>query len=168
MDEIVEQILRHPLFRENMQKCFELEKERTFCHHDMVHALNVARICYILVLEERLPYRRELVYSAALLHDIGRTAQYTTGESHHAAGARLAGIILKDCGAADEDILLIQQIIKEHCSHISAAEAEKWKTNKPKNLLEAFDLADFWSRSCGDCAVREECYWEVKSDALVR
>jgi hypothetical protein len=81
---------------------------------------------------------------------------------------RLAGEILRDCGFEDTDVLHIQDIIKEHCSHISAAEAEKWKKRNPKTLLEAFDLADFWSRNCRACAVRSECYWEIKNDALVR
>lgn len=168
MDERVERILCHPLFTENMKRCEELERERVFCHHDIAHALNVARICYIIVLEHGLGYSRELVYAAALLHDIGRAAQYMTGESHHQAGMRLAGEILRDCGFENSDVLHIQDIIKKHCSHISAAEAEKWKQNKPETLLEAFDLADFWSRNCRTCTVRTECYWEIKNDALVR
>ena len=168
MDEEIGRILEHPLFRKNMERCVVYEKDREFCHHDMTHALNVARICYILVLEQKLPYRRELVYAAALLHDIGRAAQYVTGESHHRMGSQLAGKILADAGFSSEDIRLVQDIIERHCSHLSAAQVETCRKKAPETLLEAFDLADFWSRRCPECVVRSECYWEIKSDVLER
>ena len=37
---------------------------------------NVARLMYIYALEEHLELPKELIYAAALLHDIGRAQQY--------------------------------------------------------------------------------------------
>lgn len=72
----------------------EAERDRPWCRHGMPHLLDVARICWIAVLGQRLPIARDVVYAAALLHDIGRAAQYATGEPHDVAGARMAAELL--------------------------------------------------------------------------
>ena len=69
-------IQNHPLYRSSYQKLKEFEKARTFCCHQMDHLLDVARIAYILNLEMNLGLDRELIYGAALLHDIGKSRQY--------------------------------------------------------------------------------------------
>ena len=76
MDKI-NQILAHPVWKESYEKIQELEKERIFCGHDLEHFLDVARIAYIETLERNLNISREKIYSAALLHDIGRHLEYT-------------------------------------------------------------------------------------------
>ena len=43
---------------------------------------------------------KDVVYAAALLHDVGRAEQYATGEDHDVAGARIAGEILKGLPAS--------------------------------------------------------------------
>ncbi|MGI6684337.1 MAG: HD domain-containing protein [Bacillota bacterium] len=60
------------------------EINREFCCHQMQHALDVARIYYILFLEKyqdgissdlknmSVDQTKELIYATALLHDIGR------------------------------------------------------------------------------------------------
>ena len=40
-------IYEHPLFIEGLVKNKDAEKERIFCHHDMNHFLDVARLMYI-------------------------------------------------------------------------------------------------------------------------
>ena len=46
---------------------------------------------------------RELIYCTALLHDIGRAEQYTTGTPHDEAGARIAETILSDLDFSSEE-----------------------------------------------------------------
>ncbi|MCD7929143.1 MAG: hypothetical protein LUF86_03175 [Clostridiales bacterium] len=45
--ERVNQILRHPLFREKLTEIDRLEQERIFCRHGLEHLLAVARLSYI-------------------------------------------------------------------------------------------------------------------------
>ncbi|MEI3176166.1 MAG: HDIG domain-containing metalloprotein [Lachnospiraceae bacterium] len=73
--ERVDRIIRNETFIWNMKKLLRLEQERIYCRHDMDHLLSVARV-QIKALEERIPVSKELIYAAALLHDIGRAAQY--------------------------------------------------------------------------------------------
>ncbi len=44
----------------------------TYCRHGLEHLLDVARISYIQVLEDGLDYDENVLYAAALLHDIGK------------------------------------------------------------------------------------------------
>ena len=71
----VNAILRHPLFEQKLRLLDELEAERIFCRHDLTHLMDVARLMWIDVLEKGLGIDRELVYAAALLHDLGRADQ---------------------------------------------------------------------------------------------
>ena len=77
--ERVNQICRHPLWTESVDKIRELERDRIFCKHDVAHCLDVARIAYIENLERGLEIPKERIYAAALLHDIGRHLQYLEG-----------------------------------------------------------------------------------------
>ena len=107
--ERVKQIVKHPLYQYNQQKIEEAEKDRFFCKHGREHALDVARILYIQILEHDLPIKKDVVYGTALLHDIGRWEQYEKRIPHHEAGAKIAGSILSECGYSKEEI--IQQIL---------------------------------------------------------
>ena len=69
-------IWNHPLYQQNLSELLNLESDRIFCRHTPEHFLDVARLTWIYILEERLDFSREIVYSAALLHDIGRARQY--------------------------------------------------------------------------------------------
>ena len=77
----IDQIMAHPLFKEAMCGIEDAEQDRIFCRHGMEHCLDVARILYIMVLERNLPYRKDMIYATALLHDIGRYEEYR-GEDH--------------------------------------------------------------------------------------
>ena len=48
----INQIISHPLWRENMEKLRNLEKDRIYCRHGIDHLLDVARLSYIEVLEK--------------------------------------------------------------------------------------------------------------------
>ena len=95
--ERVHSIQNHPLFQKQFHLLQKAEEERFFCRHTMEHFLDVARLMYIYNLEEGAGLDKELIYAAALLHDIGRYEQISQGTPHHISGARIAGEILKAC-----------------------------------------------------------------------
>ena len=68
-------IYEHPLFIEGLVKNKDAEKERIFCHHDMNHFLDVARLMYIFSMERGYAFGKEEIYATALLHDIGKWQQ---------------------------------------------------------------------------------------------
>lgn len=156
--ERINQICCHPLWKESYEKIQELEKDRIFCGHDMVHFLDVARIAYIETLERRLGISRELIYSAALLHDIGRHLQYTRNIPHEQGSCILAEQILKDCGYEEEDRKQVLEAIRAHRSK---------ETEKLDNLAGVLYRADKKSRKCLFCRARKECDWPEKKKNLV-
>ena len=48
----INQILRHPLFIQYMDANAVKETDRIFCRHNISHVMDVARIAYILNIEE--------------------------------------------------------------------------------------------------------------------
>ena len=150
--ERVEQIMTHSLYQKHQERIDELEQGRVFCRHDRGHSLDVARIMYILILERGISVTKDVVYAAALLHDIGRAAQYEDNRPHHEAGAEIAALVLKDCGYDREEIRIITEAIASH-TLLENAGGEK---DFHKILYEADKL----SRSCFDCEAHDACYWE--------
>lgn len=150
-------ILKNAFF----QKCLALncsrEENRRFCRHDWQHLIDVARICYILVLEEQAAGEiipgagkeqiKEVVYAAGLLHDIGRWQQYDTGEDHALVGAQLAEGVLKDAGFDGEEIALIVRAISRHRTGAAGGGP----------LGEYLRRADDLARPCWKCEARDEC-----------
>ena len=89
-------ICSHPLWKWHIEQLREAERERIFCRHGIEHLLDVARIAYIENLEQGYGISQEIIYAAALLHDIGRFLQYSQGIPHEIAGAQIAPEILAD------------------------------------------------------------------------
>ena len=87
--ERIHKIQNHPVYKEEYRLLTEAEKERFFCRHTMEHFLDVARLMYIKNLEEQAGLDKELIYAAALLHDIGRYLQLTEGIPHQQAGEHM-------------------------------------------------------------------------------
>ena len=147
----IQTIWNHPLYQEYYRKLQEAEKERIFCRHDMAHFLDVARIAWIRNLEQELGFRREVVYAAALLHDIGKYRQYAEGIPHEQASADLAKQILRavqdDFTQAETEMILLA--IRGHR-----------KLREDAGVLESllYD-SDKKSRSCFACATERECDW---------
>ena len=83
-------IYNHPVYIKRTKTIAEKEKDRIFCPHNLSHALDVARIGYIMILEQGLDIDKELFYSAALLHDAGRYSD----KPHNESGADLAKLIM--------------------------------------------------------------------------
>lgn len=146
----INQILQHPLFQMYMQANAAKEKERIFCRHDMKHVMDVARIAYILNLEECYGYQKEQIYAAALLHDIGRHVQYETKEKHAFVSARLAPDILQECGFSQEESDGIIDAIRTHSDKSLIRE---------KTLQGLLARADQLSRACYCCSASEQCDW---------
>ncbi len=157
----LDEICSHPLWQKCLQEIGRLEEDRIFCGHDVQHFLDVARIAYIENLEQEYAVSKDLIYAAALLHDIGRHLQYTEGISHEEASARLAETILEDCGFTGEERKEILQAIR---LHRNPGTAEK------NNLAGLLYRADKKGRACGFCEVRERCNWpeEKKNMKLTR
>lgn len=146
----VDAVMNHPVFRDSMNKIEQVEKDRFFCRHGLTHALDVARIFYILVLEERVFVDKELVYATALLHDIGRYEQYMNGIPHNEAGAKLAGEILSECGFSEEECRRAVDAINGHRRDSSDGDI----------FCHLLYKADKLSRDCYQCEAEPECYWE--------
>ena len=132
--ERVNAICRHALWRESVDEIARLEQDRVFCRHDRAHLLDVARLAYMENLERGLGVDKELIYAAALLHDIGRHLQYTKNIPHDEAGAQLAEIIMADCGFSPAD-------------------------RSRDGLAALLYRADKASRACLFCAAEPECNW---------
>ena len=112
--ERLNQIWNHPLYRENLKKLSELERDRIFCGHGPEHLLDVARLAWIANLELGLGYEKPVVYAAALIHDIGRAMEYESGLSHEEGSRRLGARILPDCGYREEEQALILEAVANH------------------------------------------------------
>ena len=146
----IEQLMEHPLFKEYMQFIEAAEADRRFCLHGYEHSLDVARICYIINLENQLGYDKEVIYAMAMLHDIGRAKEYEDGRSHHAAGAEIARVILSDVGFLPSEI-------KEICEAVSCHKS--CENIRDTSLSGILFKADKLSRNCFSCKVYNECYW---------
>lgn len=148
--ERIDKIMAHPLYVSNQKKIEVLEANRTFCKHGISHSLDVARILYIKVLEDKLPIQKDVIYGVALLHDIGRCLEYEAGKPHHEAGMELASKILIDCGYTEE----------ERHQMVCAIGVHKEKSEDEKNMLcKLLYEADKLSRNCFQCGARQDCYW---------
>lgn len=146
----IEQIMAHPLYIKAMAGIQDAEQERIFCRHGLGHCLDVARILYIMVLEQQLDYDKEVIYAAALLHDVGRYEEYIQQISHHEAGIRMSEEILEACDFTENEKAMILQAIGDH----------KEYDEKGQEFSRLLYRADKWSRGCYACKAREDCYWE--------
>ena len=151
--EKVNRIYRHELFKSTLAEIEKCEKNRIYCLHGLPHAIDTARIAYIMVLENNYNIKKETVYAAALLHDLGRYKQYTENIPHSAESARLAENILPDCGFKQEEIIEIINAISLHGND-----------DKNSGLAYILNKADKLSRMCMDCKAISTCKW--KNDEL--
>jgi len=140
-------ILNHPKYIDYMNKNADAEKDRVFCHHDLCHVIDVARVAYIMVLENKLLIKKDVVYAAALLHDIGRWKEYAEGMDHAVASAILAVEILIDSDFSGEEIEIILKAIRDHR-----------KDNSQSTFLSSvLYKSDKICRPCIECIVRDKC-----------
>jgi len=145
--ELVQRILQHPKYKEYLKLNAEAEKDRKFCCHNLQHALDVARVAYIISLENSYNLSKEIIYITALLHDIAKWKQYSEKTDHAEAGAVLAEGILRDIGVQDKDIEMIKDAIKNH----------RRKDEKVSDLSKVLYDADKSCRICVECEAINEC-----------
>ena len=140
-------ILNNKEYKQALEKLSEYERNREFCNHTIEHFMDVSRIAYIMVLEEKLNVSKEVIYAIGLLHDIGRVKQYEEGIHHDIASVEMSKEILKETSFTDEEINIILNGIANH---------RKESDNK---LGEIIYKADKLSRQCFNCKAEKECYW---------
>lgn len=151
----VNDIWNHPVYQEHLKKVLRWEKERKFCRHTVEHFLDTARLTYIYTLEEGLGIPKDIIYAAALLHDIGRHLQYEEGIPHEKASAAVAVGILSGCGYT-----------KPECECILGAILNHRKKTQTSDFSALFYKADKMSRCCFSCPVQEECDWPAEKKNL--
>lgn len=149
-------IIENDLFKKYMNTIENNERDRIFCKHGIVHCLDVARIAYILSLENGLNIPKDIIYASSLLHDIGRAFN---SREHNNKSAEIAQDILEECGYSMESIAEIKTAIENH----------RQCTNNIETLSDIISKADKLSRQCYDCKAQKECYWseERKNSTIV-
>ncbi|MFO7952800.1 MAG: HD domain-containing protein [Bacillota bacterium] len=134
----------------------EEEWERNFCRHHFAHLLDVARLTYLLLLEEEkvVLISKEIAYAAGLLHDIGRWHQYKFDTDHAKYSAFLAEPILEETGFKAEENRLITKAISQHRLNM---DLERNEGRHFSPLSKALNRADNLSRLCYQCTAKDQC-----------
>lgn len=146
----IELIRKHPLYLTSYRRLEEAEQNRQFCRHQMPHLLDVARIACIQNLEKGLGLKKEIIYAAAILHDIGKACQYEEGIPHEIAGKEAAEVILEGADVFTmEERQIILQAILEH----------RRRSDHMTVLGRLLYESDKLSRACYACPAEKECNW---------
>ena len=155
----IDRIIQNPQYVDTLKRLQVLETDRIFCRHDISHFMSVARLMWIEVLEQQLHVDREVVYAAALLHDIGRVAQMEHGIPHEQASAEFAQQILPDVGFNEEELREVTAAILSHRKESTAS-----------TLGRILYQADKRSRDCWCCGASDLCNWpdEKKNKGIFR
>lgn len=143
-------ILHDTAFQSALSKIHQLEETRIFCKHGINHLFDVARIAWIITLEHQRPFDKEVLYLAALLHDIGRSQ---TLRPHD-----------------EESVTIAQQLLEKHQVPVSrqADILEAIACHRQKSaeidlatctLGALLAYADERSRLCFACPASHDCYW---------
>ena len=144
-----DKVLKNEKFRAYLDKTAQYERDRIYCLHDIAHAFDTARLAYIKSLEDGAEIDKEIIYAAALIHDIGRCKQYEDGTPHDEASVILGREILEECEFDETEISLILTAVSEH-------RTDKERSPLGKLLFEA----DNKSRMCMLCKARATCKWK--------
>jgi putative nucleotidyltransferase with HDIG domain len=148
-----DRILKHHRYKDILKEIEKQEENRIFCRHDMEHFLSVARIAWIACKTYGLEIAPDLIYATALLHDIGRAAQYHDAVPHDVAGAEIARDILRDVGA---DAAFTDAV----CACILQHRHKQEKQDTPTSFAQIFAWADKKSRNCFCCKAQDVCNWK--------
>ena len=159
----VNAIFRHPLYQKYYRQVEEAEQGRIYCRHQMTHLMDVARIAYIRSLEEGLGLDREVIYAAAVLHDIGKVLQYEEGIPHEITGEKIAAEILD--GLAGENAFSET----EKTMILTAIRGHRKLRDEPEVLERLLYESDKASRMCFACPADPQCDWnEEKKNKEIR
>lgn len=166
----INQLLHHPTFTSHLDRLTQLEKDRIYCCHGLPHLLDTARIACLLQYQKKNnppkepAFPTEIIYAAALLHDIGRVLQYEQGLPHETAGLAAAEQILTDCCFTAHEQALILDAIQFHRNDTGTAIAPPSEKTEccPADidrLRRLLHTADKLSRNCFACPAADTCYW---------
>jgi uncharacterized protein len=149
--ERVNLILQNPSYQTWIIAVNQAEMGRDFCRHGVEHALDVARIAYELWLDNGgNPVAKDIVYAAALLHDVGRWQEYQDPTVDHAeASAELAEPLLLEVGYHPQVAAEIVKAIRLH------------RKGASEGLAQVLYQADKLSRPCYLCGSRQKCSWSA-------
>lgn len=147
-------ILKDEKYNEYLHKTYEYEIERKFCRHNLEHFFDVARIAYVLNLEQNLGIDKEIIYTTAILHDIGRFVQYEDGTPHEQASWDLGKEFLKKYDFSKDECDLIKKGILGH------------RNSKGEGFAHIMYEADKRSRMCLTCKAADECNWSSQKKNL--
>lgn len=153
MTDRYKKILTDPVFQEHMKIINESEKDRIFCCHGIAHLADTARISYIISLENSAGIPKDIIYAAALVHDLGRACS-DTDVPHSVAGLKAAEKILENCGYTGDEIALVTDAVSAH-SHKN----ETPDISSLSDLSAILSKADTLSRQCFCCPALDECNW---------
>jgi len=156
MNERINLIIENHSFQYNLKNIEELEKQRRFCKHDMQHFLDVARIMYILCLENNFNIPKHIIYATAILHDIGRAQEYESMTPHNIASIEIARKILEQCNYHTQEIDDILEAINGHRNN----------DNRLNSLSFILYKCDKLSRNCAKCDATCDCKWPVEKKNL--
>jgi len=158
--ERINRIIGDPRYRACIDKNAEAERDRIFCKHDPAHFMDVARIGQLINLEEAYGLSEEMIYAAALVHDIGRFRQYEDGTPHEEASALLAPEILTASGFDEKETGVIIDAVRHH---------RDGAIKEERSLRGILYRADKLSRACYLCAAESMCNWKAeKKNLLIR
>lgn len=146
--ERIQPIIHNPKYQNWLRQMDKLEAERIYCLHGLPHLLDVARIAALLAVDRGITYPRDVIYAAALLHDLGRLAQYTTGTPHTQAGIPMAQELLRDTAFTEQEQEEILRAVSRHRTG-----------DKSDSLAQILFEADHASRMCFLCGAADTCYW---------
>lgn len=153
----VNAVLKSEKYQKLLKAIEKAEQDRKFCKHTMEHFLDTARIMYIISMEEKWSLNKEIIYAAALLHDIGRAKEYEKNIPHNQASAQFAKEVLPECGFSDDEIKVIAQGILCHRNSNSGIKSDS--NNYDSIMGKLLYKADKLSRMCFNCQAEKECYW---------
>ncbi|AXY26173.1 hypothetical protein CL176_09270 [Suicoccus acidiformans] len=140
-----------PFIQAHLEELDSLEATRIYCRHNLEHFLSVARICYTLCLEQKVNIPKDLIYTTALLHDLGRVEEIKHGTSHDHASVDLAIQALTYTDYTAEEQASILKAIGNHRGRDVATTDD--------TFVQLFKQADNLSRDCYNCRVRDLCKW---------
>lgn len=159
---LTDKIMSNGIYKDCVAHIKKCEETRVFCKHGEDHSIDVARIAYALNLEENLGLKKDIIYATALLHDLGRSEEYRSGTPHDVAGVATARVILRGCGAPEDEINLITAAIEAHRGHDKPGATTViggTAADQPQALAWVIKKADKLSRPCYDCEASADCKW---------
>ena len=152
-----QKIVNNQKFKVYCNQIEKTEENRIYCRHDIIHGIDVARICYILVKEAGMTIDIDIIYAMGLMHDLGRCDPNV--KDHSAKSVEIANEILPMCGYSPEEIMLITDAIANHRGRMNYDEIKH--DNCFQNNLNAYlKTADQLSRNCFRCKAADSCKWQ--------